>query len=164
MEYVSMAAWKVGFYKDLDTGQRPARDWLDDLERNEPVKASAVAAAIARVLRPRGTDVCESEWGKNLGDGLYEFRVRRPASSIRREFPLPADDEAEADEADTGAKILLRVFFTTYGRQVLLLCSGYDKGRHPSEKRQQAEIKRARAMADKAQANLRARDASPKRH
>jgi len=154
--------WKVGFYKDLQTGAQPAREWLEELEGEDPVKARAAAAAFVRVLRPNGVDVCETEWGKNLGGDLYEFRIRHPASTIEHMFPLPGEavdgDAAPAERrSDRHEKILLRIFFTTYGQQVLLLCSGYDKGRAPGSKRQAAEIARARAMAQTAQANLTAR-------
>ena len=48
----------------------------------------------------QGTEVCESEWGKALGKGLYELRIRHDANEILRERdpelfarigPLPAE-------------------------------------------------------------------------
>jgi hypothetical protein len=150
--------WTVRFYRDLATREQPARIWLDTLLADEPAKGLAVLAAVERVLKVHGTDVCETEWGRNLGSGLYEFRIRHPASSIRHMFPRPSDEPAPGLTGREPAKIVLRVFFTTYGRHVILLCSGYDKGRDPSAKRQQAEIVMARTMADRAQAGLRARE------
>jgi putative component of toxin-antitoxin plasmid stabilization module len=58
-------------------------------------------------------------WIRPLGDGLFEFRIREP-------------------------EILLRVFFTYRRGRIILLVAGYDKGRDPSNKRQQREIAIAR--------------------
>jgi hypothetical protein len=40
--------------------------------------------------------------------------------------------------------ILLRVFVHFHGSRIVLLLGGYDKGRDPSDKGQEREIKRAR--------------------
>ena len=50
------------------------------------------------------------------------------------------------DAAANSEKILLRVFFCTAGRKIILLLSAYDKGRDDSESRQQREIARARNL------------------
>jgi len=150
-------AWKVRFYKDLDTGEEPARDWLDGLTGNDEAKRLAALAAVERVLKVHGVDVCETEWGENLGKGLYEFRVRHPAGSVRNMFPLPREAAKAQSTAGEPVKILLRIFFTTYGQGVLLLLSGYDKGADPSRGRQQREIKKAAEMAATAKKGLRAR-------
>jgi hypothetical protein len=42
--------------------------------------------------------------------------------------------------------VLLRVFFCTAGRKIILLIDGYDKGGNPSEKRQNREIENARKL------------------
>lgn len=39
-----------------------------------------------------------------------------------------------------------RVFFCTAARKIILLVSGYDKARDPSDRRQQREIARARRL------------------
>jgi hypothetical protein len=150
-------AWKVRFYRDLETGAQPARDWLDGLAGADEAKQLAVLAAVERVLAVHGVDVCETEWGKNLGRALYEFRVRHPATTIRNMFPLPRDGDDAPDSIGEPAKILLRLFFTTYGPGVILLLSGYDKGTDPSRGRQEREIERASEMAAKAKEGLRAR-------
>ena len=38
---------------------------------------AVVGTAITHVLAIHGIDVCAGEWGKPLGKGLYEFRIRR---------------------------------------------------------------------------------------
>ncbi|HUZ69018.1 MAG TPA: hypothetical protein VMU65_04845 [Candidatus Saccharimonadales bacterium] len=162
------AAWKLRFYKDLETGAVPMRQWLDALLDEDEAKAVAVTEALKRVLAVHGTYVCESEWGKNLGDGLYEFRIRHPAPTIANMFALPGDAAARSDTSEkkapkVPAAITLRIFFTTYGERVILLCSGFDKARDPHKGRQQREITAARRMVTKAHAGLRARLAEQKR-
>jgi hypothetical protein len=93
------------------------------------------------VLIPRGLDIVGSEYGKALGQGLYELRIRWTAAEIAHKL-------ADLDVAQIGPpeKILLRVFFCTAGGKIVLLMSGYDKGADPSERRQNREIQRARKM------------------
>ncbi len=123
-------AWTIEFYAD-EGGREPIAKWLDPLSE---VKRDAVLAALTHVLARLGPDVCESEWGKNLGSGLCEFRVRHTADETEAMFG------GEARGAKKGSAIVLRVFFHTYGQRVILLLGGYDKGRDPSERRQQKEI------------------------
>ena len=152
--------WKLRFYRDLDSDEEPARRWLDSLRGRDEVKRLVSVAALQCVLTVHGTDVCESEWGKNLGDHLYEFRIRHPAGAIQRMFPPTKAIRkllGKAPDDDRAANVLLRVFFTTYGAGIILLLSGYDKGRDPGSARQRGEIKKAREMAVKAQTGLRAR-------
>lgn len=131
-------AWEVEFYAD-NSGREPCREWADDLS---PQKRAAFAASVRLVLARRGLDVVGTEYGKALGGGLYEFRVRWTASEIRHKVDgLPPDEVGNAPEA-----ILLRVFFCTAGRKIILLLSGYDKAKVPSDRRQQKEIARARKL------------------
>lgn len=103
---------------------------------------AVLTAAITHVLAVRGIDICSGEWGKPLGDGLYEFRVRRSLQAILNE----AGEPVPKDLAGTDRKVLLRVFCTFHGKKIVLLFSGYDKGRDPSEKRQSKEIKVSRKL------------------
>lgn len=82
--------------------------------------------------------MCGTEWGKQLGDGLFEFRIRHTSSEIAR---MQAEPVAGGKPAE---KVLLRVFCHAYGAKVVLLLNGYDKGGDPSERRQQREIALAR--------------------
>jgi hypothetical protein len=94
------------------------------------------------VLVRRGLDVVETEYGKALGDGLYEFRVRWSAAEISHKIAgLPAGDVGAAPE-----DILLRMFFCTAGRKIVLLLNGYDKAQHPGDRWQQREIAKARKL------------------
>jgi hypothetical protein len=85
------------------------------------------------VLQLLGVGVCATKFGKQLGEGLFEFRLRRDLREI-----------APVGEADSG-KLLLRVFCHAHGNRLILLVGGYDKGEHPSPRRQNAEITLARA-------------------
>jgi len=72
--------------------------------------------------------------------GIFEFRVRHDAVTILRERGLPVPEHLR----ETSTDVLLRVFCHAHGKKVVLLLAGYDKGKEPSVKRQNAEIKRAR--------------------
>ena len=92
-------------------------------------------------LQPYGIDICQGEWGKALGKGLYEFRIRRSLNTILNEYGQPNDKQRLATFPDH--QVLLRVFCTFHGSKIVLLLGGYDKGKDPSPKRQQKEIQRA---------------------
>ena len=94
------------------------------------------------VLAHEGIGVCESEFGKSIGEGLYEFRLRHDPDEIlsrKSQIRRAADRVSGRSE-----KILLRVFFHPHGDKLILLLGGYDKGRFPSRKRQEKEIATAR--------------------
>jgi hypothetical protein len=83
----------------------------------------------------------ETEFGKALGGGLYEFRLRWSADEVRRKM-----GGVSAGSGGKAERILLRVFFCTSGRRIILLLSGYDKGRDPGERRHGREIAGARRL------------------
>jgi hypothetical protein len=94
------------------------------------------------VLAYEGIEVCRSSWGKWVqgAPGIFEFRVRHDAASILRQRGLPVPKELK----EGSSEILLRVFCHAHGKKVVLLLAGYDKGKEPSSKRQNTEIKRAK--------------------
>jgi hypothetical protein len=105
--------------------------WLR--EELTPAKRRILGHAMNVVLQSLGVEVCGTEFGKQLGGGLFEFRLRRDlheTSSMR---------DAEA------AKVLFRVFCHAHGNKLILLVGGYDKGAHPSARHQNAEIELARS-------------------
>ena len=135
---VDMASeWDVEFYADSH-GREPCREWIEKLSTQ---KRQAIEEAIAEVLAKRGLGVVDSEFGKALGQGLYEFRLRWTVTEVRRKAGRVSDDAVAKAE-----KILLRVFFCTAGRKVILLLSGYDKGTDDSTRRQEREIAKARKL------------------
>lgn len=119
--------YKIEFYEDED-GRKPCRDWIKhDLSG---FKRRALGAAMLEVLQQQGLNVVsEKSWGRQLREGLTEFRVDRKRKDVK----------------GNQVKLVLRVFFHAYGERKLLLLHGYDKGRSPSARRQQREIEIARA-------------------
>ena len=110
--------WRIEYYVDAD-GRIPFRRWFD--QQSSPVR-DVVSRAIEHRLAVYGVDVCSDHWGRHLGGGLCELRVRR-------------------------RQMQLRVFFAVEQDRIVLLLGGYDKGAQP--KRQTAEIARARrCLAD----------------
>jgi hypothetical protein len=127
----------IEFFGD-DDGHSPVEAWMDsDLTDME---LAALLAGLEHVLRHRGIDVCRTEWGKQLGEGLFEFRIRHTAAEVERMF---ADASSRRPERKH-EKVLLRVFCHAYGAKIVLLLNGYDKAGDPSDKRQQREIVLAR--------------------
>lgn len=129
--------YTLEFYDDPGTGRQPVLEWLQGLDDH---RKKAIGVALRVVLQARGLDVCRGEWGKQLGDGLFEFRVRHDASEILQMFT----DQTPRPEVPTGP-VLLRVFGHAHGNRLLLLLAGYDKAEDPSDRRQQREIALARA-------------------
>lgn len=126
MTPVDHPAYEIEFYADV-SGEMPALQWIkEDLS---PTKRRAVGAAMNAVLQRHGVQIVgERSWGRQLGDGLFEFRIDR---SVK-----PEDNVTE--------KLVLRVFCHAYGDRKILVLHGYDKGASPSSRRQQREIEVAR--------------------
>nr|WP_176704684.1 hypothetical protein [Arthrobacter sp.]AXV46303.1 addiction module toxin [Arthrobacter sp.] len=117
----------------------PFTRWFDKLS---PIDQAIVDAVIEKIIKRFGIDICDSEWGKPLGEGVYEVRIRQSLHSI-----INGDrPEAEWEVLPSGADrvVLLRIFCTFHGDKVVLLFQGYDKKKDPSKKRQQSEIARAK--------------------
>lgn len=130
-----MATWSIEFYED-ETGRAPCRAWIeDDLTDTQ---SDALFKAMGFVLAEQGINVCRGQWGKALGQGLYEFRVRSTAAEIEAMFG------GAPPGAKVGERVLLRVFFHPHGDRIVLLLGGYDKGADPSERQQAREISIAR--------------------
>jgi len=128
--------FEIEFYTD-ESGQMPCLRWIK--ETLSPTKRRALGMAMNEVLQRHGVQVVgERSWGRQLGHGLFEFRVDR---TVR-----PGDEIAE--------KIALRVFCHAHGDHKILVLHGYDKGKSPSSRRQQREIEvsRSRLAAWRAQA------------
>jgi hypothetical protein len=124
--------WTIEFFED-DNGRQPAREWLQSLDG---LKRASAIAAIEVVLTELGLDVCATEYGKQLGSGLFEFRIRHDEAVIR--------GKAGGDSDGERGEVLLRVFCHAYGQRIVLLLGGYDKGAAPSYRRQEREIETAR--------------------
>ena len=129
-----LARYEVEFYEDAN-GHSPVHDWIMDLSSSH---RRALGVAMHEILQYEGVNVCDSEFGKALGEGLYEFRLRHDSDEILgRKRPLHK-------RLYPKEKVLLRVFFHPHGDKLILLVGGYDKRRFPGRKRQQKEIEAAR--------------------
>lgn len=136
-------AYKLEFFVE-DDGTKPVLAWIkNDLT---PAQRRAVGTAMRRVLQVNGVRVCSSPWGEQLGDGLFEFRVRRTGAQMINE------GWAKPGSIDASERILLRVFCHAYGNRLILLIGGYDKGSVPTKSRQRIEIAIARARLRRHQA------------
>lgn len=129
-----MSIWTTEVYVD-EMGSSPFSTWLAGLSE---AKFGALDAGLRLVLCQRGLELVGSEWLKPLGEGLWEFRVRHDATAITHMFGGATSSTMRREG------VLLRVFCHFHGNKVILLLSGYDKGRDPTGKRQQKEIARAR--------------------
>ena len=105
---------------------------------------AVLVAAVEHVLQVYGIDICSGEWGKPLGEGLYEFRIRKSLRTILVSAGLDAPEAAGTDR-----NVLLRVFCTFHGDKIVLLYHGYNKKTDPSAKRQQREIAKARKLHER---------------
>jgi phage-related protein len=125
----------IEFYED-EHGDQPALRWLrEDLT---PTQRRAMGVAMSEILQVEGVGVCRTAYGKQLGGGLFEFRLRHDAAEILRSV-------GKTPRPETGSeRILLRVFCHAHGDRIVLLLGGYDKGADPSSKRQRREIETAR--------------------
>jgi hypothetical protein len=129
--------WTLELY-ETSKGYEPFAAFYDSLS---DYQRAVLDILLEEVLARQGHNVCSSAWGKNLKEGLYELRVRQDLAAVCQYVGV----EPPANMPN-GGQVLLRVFFAVYGAKVVLLLGGYDKGRDPSEKRQNKEIALARKM------------------
>jgi len=76
-----VATYRLEFYED-ERGDAPVRRWLRE-ELTLP-KRQALGYAMQIVLQRLGVAVCGTEFGRQLGGGLFEFRLR---SDLRDRVP-----------------------------------------------------------------------------
>ena len=118
----SRRPYVIEFY-ETPHGDKPVLRWIkEDLSVRQ---RRALGYAVYRLLQRYGVGVCDTELGRQLGGGLFEFRLRL---------------RAHAD----GESALLRVFCHAAADRVILLLGGYDKGKDAGRRRQDHEIKVAR--------------------
>ena len=96
--------FRLEFYEDQN-GVQPVRRWLmSDLSAEE---RRTVGAAMREILQQQGIGVCGSGFGRQLGGGIFEFRLRE-------------------------SLLIARVFCHAHGDRLILLLGGYDKGPAPT--------------------------------
>lgn len=132
------AGWSIEVWEDPRTGRSPFERWFAKLSEYDQIVVDAV---IRNVVARHGIDVCSTEWGKPLGAGLYEIRIRRSLHAI---LTGGRPDTPPAENPRDNTRVLLRLFVTFHGDRAVLLFQGYDKGKDPSKRRQEREIRTAR--------------------
>jgi len=114
--------YSVRFY-ETTTGDKPVLRWIKaELTVRQ---RRALGYALFRLLQRYGVGVCDTEFGRQLGGGLFEFRLRL----------TPSRD---------GEAAVLRVYCHATRGRVILLLGGHDKSRRPGRKHQDREIALAR--------------------
>jgi hypothetical protein len=108
-----------------------------------PYEQSVIAAAVKHVLSVEGIGICSGEWGKPLGGGLYEFRIRKSLHAIQS---ISHTSSANKATSHSQQPVLIRIFCAFHGDKIVVIHHGYDKKRDPSHKRQQREIRTARKL------------------
>jgi len=132
-------------------GDEPVRRWIFD--KLDAPRRRAIVMGLQHILAEHGLAVCATEFGRHLGQGLFEFRLRYDEAALTRRLHLIGPPSPGASRRDP---VLLRVFCHAYGDRVILLLAGYDKGADPSPRRQQREIAVARRRLADFQARERA--------
>jgi hypothetical protein len=81
-----------------DDGTMPVLAWIkNDLTA---AQRQAIGTAMRRILQADGVQVCSTPWGRQLGGGLFEFRVRRTGEQMINE------GWAKPDSIDPSERIL----------------------------------------------------------
>lgn len=133
----SQPEWSIHFLQ-TPSGQIPFEIFRKSLK---PAEATVLDICVEEILGRLGNNVCSSTWGKSLGAGVYEFRINRSLTALCNELGIQSPNFLKSDRT-----VLLRVFFAIEESKIILLLSGYDKGRDSSRKKQQRLIKTARKL------------------
>ena len=107
---------------ETDTGVQPCRRFID--KALTKTQRAALIAALEEILAREGQDVCGTPFGKQLGKGLFEFRLDLDADAVRS---IRRSDKRGSGPTKAHEAILLRVFCHAYGDKIILLIAGYDK-------------------------------------
>ncbi len=130
--------YAVEFFLE-DDGSSPVARWIT--EELSAAERRAVTAALSELVAEMGKDICATDFGKNIGGGLIELRLRQSEEQfLKRIGKKPAEPHAK----DETVAILLRVFFHPHGEKRILVLHGYSKQDNPSKRHQQAQIGVAR--------------------
>ena len=122
--------FELTFYED-EMGNAPAHDWI--MEGLSRLKRRALGVAMEEQLEHLGIQVCRSQFGRQLGGGLFEFRLDADVSAVLTTDKPPSQP------------LCVRLFCHAYGSKQIVVLGGYDKGEDPSPRRQAKEIESARA-------------------
>ncbi len=139
---MSAGRFTLEFYQSPD-GDEPVRRWMQ--KRLSAVQRRALDTSLRLILATHGVGVCSGAYGRQIGRGLFEFRLDEDEAQLLHKWSHPS---RSPHPAKSGERILLRVFCHAHGDRIVLLLGGYDKGADPSRRKQRLEIARARARLD----------------
>lgn len=78
-----MRRFRIEFWED-ERGAKPVLEWIkDDLSGEQ---RAALGKAMQHTLQVLGVGVCATQFGKQLGDGLCEFRLRYNLPELLHRF------------------------------------------------------------------------------
>ena len=103
-----------------------------------PAKQRTLEASIDKILLVHGFELVDGDLVKNLGGGLYEFRVGPTTTRIMNKAGLESKIPHQ--------KIVIRVFVSFEADRMIVLLGSYDKGANDSKSKQQSEIAKARQI------------------
>lgn len=129
--------WQIELFT-LPNGQTPYLTFRSSLNAYEK---ELLDLCVEHILARAGINVCDTNWGKALGAGLFEFRIHRSLKALVNHLDIQLPSNLKGDQSK-----LFRVFFTVEGQKIIVLLSGYDKGRMPSKKKQQKMIEASRGL------------------
>ena len=101
-------SYRLEFYRD-ERGNEPVLAWLRSLT---PRKRRAMGVALFEILQHDGPRVVGTTFGRQLGGGIFEFRLDQNSAQI-----LSGRGKSARPEPSEPAKILLRVFLPRLRRQ-----------------------------------------------
>jgi hypothetical protein len=106
------------YYRSPD-GDEPVRQWV--FPKLHAHKRRAIVMGLQYILAEQDQGVCGAEYGRHLGQGLFESRLRHDAVTLaRRLHVVPSAQPAESP----GDPVLLRVVCHAHGpRARAALCA-----------------------------------------
>lgn len=103
-----------------------------------PAKQRTLETSIDKILLVHGFELVDGDLVKNLGGGLYEFRVGPTTTRMMNKAGLESKIPHQ--------KIVIRVFVSFEADRMIVLLGSYDKGANDSKSKQQSEIAKARQI------------------
>ena len=110
-------------------------------KRLDPIQVRLVQDSIDNILAIHGLSLlAEGDWLKSLGAGLFEFRIGPTTSSVYSQIIRNSPEYLKPSHR----KMLIRIFVSFEGLNLVIICGAYDKLDDSSKRRQQLEVVKAR--------------------
>ncbi len=134
--------FSLEFYEEA--GDEPVLRWMrEDLS---PSERRTIGLAMRRYLQKEGAVLSKNRaLCEPVGDGVFEFKLRYNLKDLTSRLGLPYKPTGAEDTQN----VMLRVFFHQHGSEIVLPLHGYDKGKNPGKRHQQAQIRLAKERKNK---------------